>query len=934
MKRSIKALSLALLTIWAGSVSAQISTTFPLHEGVRQGVLDNGMHYYILHNEEPKDRASFYFVQNVGAILENDDQDGLAHFLEHMAFNGTKHFEGKGIISFLERHGVRFGYDINAYTSQDQTVYNLSNIPVHDSEGLLDSCLLVLHDWSGYLLLKPEEIEAERGVIREEWRTRRNSQFRLNQQTTQLIFKDSKYAERDVIGELDVINGFGHEALRSYYETWYRPDQQAVVVVGDLDIDLTEQKVKELFSRIPLRENLPEREYFTIPDNSDLIFGTAKDPEAQFMAVMMLYKSSVPTIRNEESFRSSLIKNLYSSMANMRLTAYRQDPDSHSLMLMTGFMPMARLHEAFALQAIPKPGQAAGAYEEIYREITGISRNGFVASELDRAKTQIQSQLDNFFENREQITHDQWATQLGNYFLQGEPVFSPEREYQLSTETLASVTLEEVNAFAAAIQTDHNQVLIVTGPDKEGTIFPTEQELLAVMSQVEASEIEPYVEEVADEPLVADALQAGDVTRTFAIEGISDATGYELSNGVRVILLPTDYEEDQILMSAFSYGGTSKIATGDLASADMSTSVLAYSGLGSFDMMALEKKLSGSIARVNPSIRAYTEGFNGSSNKKDFETLLQLTYLYFTQPRFDEKAFQVLKNQMETLLENQLADNNKALQDTISLLLSNYSDRTILFNAEMLEDLDYETAKKVYLDRFNNIGDFTFVFVGNLEEGSLSQVQKYLGSIPGTREQENYTDHGVRPAKGKSVNHFDRQMEVEKTTVFTRLSGDLSYTRKNSMSVNIIGKLLDKRYMETIREEEGGSYGVSVSSSMSQIPRPEFTLSISFDTDPGKRERLLEVVWNEINQIKDNGPDATDLQDVKSSLIKLRKEQLDKNGFWLGQIQNSQMTGLNYLDLEAYTQLVNSIDEKMIQKTLKKMLKKPEVVEVLMNPKA
>jgi zinc protease len=924
---------LAGLAIITPSNFAQNTGTFPLNEDVRHGVLENGMNYYILHNEEPKDRASFYFVQNVGAILEEDSQNGLAHFLEHMAFNGTKHFEGKGIIDFLEQHGVRFGYDINAYTAQDQTVYNLSNIPVNDSEGLLDSCLLVMHDWSGYLSLLPEEIESERGVIHEEWRTRRNSQFRLNSQTSKVLYKNSKYADRDVIGDLDVIDNFKHDELRSYYQKWYRPDQQAVVVVGDIDVDEVEKKVIDRFSPIPLREGLPEREVFSIPDNDELLFGKATDPEAQFMAILMIYKSDAPLVQNEETFKKSMMENLYSSMANMRLMAYQQDPESNSLMLMTAGFPLARLHKGFILQAIPKPGKGKESFREIFTEVQGITNNGFTEAELQRAKDQINSQLDNFIENKDQITSDNWATQLGSHFLQGEPVFKPEQEYQLSKETLDNISLDDMNAFAKTLQTEKNQILLVTGPDKEGTVYPTEEELKAVIQEVSNKEIDAYVDETGDQELISDDLKGSEILAEFSITGIPEAKGYTLTNGAKVILMPTDYEEDQILMSAFSYGGTSKLSVEDLPSADMATSLAQYSGLGEFDMIGLQKKLAGKLGRANPFINKYTEGISGSTNKKDQETMFQLTYLHFTHPRFDEKSFQVLQSQMTTLLENSKADNNQALSDTIAMLTTNHSPRTILFNQDLLDKMSFDKAAKVYKDRFDNVGDFTFILVGNLTNETLDLVKKYIGSIPGTPEEEQFVDHNIGPAKGKTTMHFERQMEVAKTTVYTRISGKMDYNLINSLSVNIIGKLLDKRYMETIREEEGGSYGVSVGGSLSRIPSSEFNLTITFDTDPDKRSRLNEIVWSEINKIKDNGPDLSDLEEVKRSFIKLRKEQLDKNGFWMGSIQNSLMTGIDFLNLEAYTERVNSIDAATIQETMVSMMSDPDVVEVMMNPK-
>ena len=924
--------ALAFTLISTGAF-AQMTTTFPLHEDALHGVLDNGMNYYILHNEEPKERASFFFVQTVGAILEEDSQNGLAHFLEHMAFNGTKHFEGKGIIDFLEKHGVRFGYDINAGTSRDETIYNLSNIPINAGEGLLDSCLLVMHDWSGYLLLSPEEIESERGVIHEEWRTRRNSQFRLNQQTSKVIYKGSKYAERDVIGDLDIIDNFKHQELKDYYQRWYRPDQQAVVVVGDIDAKEVEKKVKELFSQIPLRENLPEREYFSIPDNEEVLFGLATDPEAQFTAIMMINKSIIPLIRNEKSYRTDLIQNLYTSMINMRFQELQQDPESNSLMMQALFMPLSRQSQGFAIMTVPKPSLGKEAFSDVVTEVERVKREGFTTGELERAKTQIQSQYDNFLQNKDKISNDNWSNQFGNHFLQAQPVFSPETEYDLMTSTLAAISLNEINAFCNNVPTDDNNLIIITGPEKEGVEFPTKDELISTLKTVQSTEIESYTDEVGSEPLVADELKGGKVISKFDIKGI-DAKGYVLSNGAKVVLMPTEFEEDEILFTSFSYGGTSRLDQKDLASADLATSIAQFSGLGNFDMVNLQKKLTGKIVNLNPYLNTNTEGFSGSSNKEDFETLLQLIYLNFESPRFDEKAYQVLMNQINTLMANRKADNNQAMQDTIDLLSSNYNERTILFDEEMLVQLDYNTAVKAFKDRFDNPGDFSFIFVGSLtEDVALPIIEKYLGSIPGEAQEEAFVDHNIGPAKGKTVSHFSREMEVPKTTVYTALSGEMKYDPGAAVMVSTVGKLLDKRYMETIREEEGGSYGVGVSASLSRIPKNEFNLVISFDTDPEKRDRLLEIVWEEINSIKNNGPDASDLDEVKKSWIKLRKERLDKNGFWMGSIQSNMMSGYDFLSLEEYEKVINAISTKDIQKVVKKMMKNSNVVEVLMNPK-
>jgi zinc protease len=933
MNKTLSVYLLAGLFFSGLSAFSQIKTTFPLNPDVRHGVLENGMNYYILHNEEPKDRASFYFVQNVGAILEEDDQNGLAHFLEHMAFNGTEHFEGKGIIDFLENHGVRFGYEINAGTSLDQTIYNLSNIPVNSSEGLLDSCLLVLHDWSGYLLLEDDEIEAERGVIHEEWRTRRNSQFRINSQTRKVLFKGSKYADRDVIGDLDVIDNFKHEALRSYYKTWYRPDLQAVVVVGDIDVDNVEEKVIDLFSTIPLRENLPVREYFEVPDNEDLLFCKATDPEAQFMAIVMIYKHDAPLVIDDNTYRRDMVRSLYTSMINNRFRELTQDPESSSLMAMTSYMPLTRMMSGFALQVVPKEGQALEAYEELMTGVERVKRDGFEQGELERVKMQMKSQYENFYQNRDEISNENWAYQLANHFLQAEPVFDPKTEFDMATSTLESIGIDEVNDIAQSLQTENNQVLLLTGPEKEGMVYPEREELQEVIEKVKSAEIEKYEDNVGDQPLVSADLPGSEVTSEFTISGI-DAKGFVLGNGAKIVMMSTDFSEDEILFSAFSYGGSSLLPQDDLYTAQISANVASQSGLGDFDLIQLQKKLSGKIARINPQLSEFLEGFSGSSNIRDFETLLQLCYLQFESPRFDEKAYKVFVNQMETILSNLKADPNQAFQDSVSMLSSNYNPRTILFNDEFLNRLDFKKSEDIYRSRFSNASDFTFIIVGNVDiERDLPLVRKYIGSIKGDGSTEKFKDHDIGPAEGKSTVHFDRDMSVPKTTIYMSLSGDMEYSRKNQLCVTAVGDLLDKRYLETIREEEGGSYGVSVSASLGRLPKPEYQLVIQFDTDPEKKEKLLGIVNEEIEKLKVNGPDPQDLEEIKRSMIKVRNEQLDKNGFWLGAIRTTMLFNEDFLSMEEFESLVNSIKPDDVHKTARFMFSKPDIVEVMMSPK-
>ena len=922
---------LILIQLLAFSAFAQRSTTFPLNEEVKTGKLANGMTYYILHNEEPKDRASFYFVQNVGAILEEDSQNGLAHFLEHMAFNGTEHFEGKGILNFLEKHGVRFGADINAYTAQDQTVYNLSSVPT-DKEGLLDSCLLVLHDWSGYLLLKEDEIDAERGVIKEEWRTRRNSRFRINAQTSKVLFKDSKYAVRDVIGDLEVIKNFEYEALRDYYKKWYRPDLQAVVVVGDVDVDEMEAKIKEKFSTIPLNENLPEREYYSIPDNDELLYCQATDIEARSTAVALLYKSANPTVRNENTFRTEIMEKMYQTMIGSRFKEVTQDKNSSSFGLFAGFFSFTRTTKVFYLNASPKEGKGAESFKEMMTEIERVRLYGFTQVELDRTKLQLLSGYENTYQNRDKITNDNWARQLGNHFLEAEPVFTAETEYKLSTKMVNSITLAELNAWCKTVQPENNQVLLVTGPDKEKDILPSEESLVKVLTEVKNTKIEAYVEEADETPLVSAELKGSKVTGKFDVKGI-DAKTYILGNGAKVVLMPTEYSKDEIKFQAYSYGGKSLLNADELASAEAATSMASAAGIGEFDVVKLQKKLAGKTVKINPFISNLTEGIRGSSNMKDFETLLQLTYLTFEAPRFDEEIFNITLDHWNTYAQNRAANNAEAFRDSTTMINSNYNSRTVLFNPEMIKGVDYDKVQNVYKSRFHAANDFTFVFVGNLDEKTaLPLIEKYIGSIKGNGAVEKFADHNVGPAKGNSKLHFDKKMEIPKATVYANLSGELKYSLLNKLCVKAVEQLLSKRYLATVREEEGGSYGVGVRAVLNRVPKNEFSLFLKFDCDPVKQEKLLEIVWKEIYDLKDGKVVSKDLNEIKQNLIKMRKEDVVQNKFWMEAIVTSLKTDKEFVNDEEFEKIVNSINEKMIAKVAKKMFKKMNTTEVIMRP--
>lgn len=929
-----KNIIIAILALSFQGVFSQFKTNIPLDKNVTTGKLKNGLTYYILHNEEPKDRASFYFVQNVGAILEDDNQNGLAHFLEHMAFNGTEHFKGKGIIKMLEKNGVSFGKDINAYTAHDETVYNISTVPVSNKK-LIDSTLWVLHDWSGSLSLTNQEIDAERGVIREEWRTRRTSGFRLKMQTDPVLYKGSKYSKRDVIGDLNIINNFKYPELRNYYKKWYRPDLQAVIIVGDIDVKAMEQKVKTIFSGIPLAKKVAARTYTEIPKHDELYFGTASDKEASSSSITLQYVLDEPLLKDSIVTRKNVMNSFYTSILNNRFKELLLKNQGGALNLKTYFEPISRLNTSFNISALAKKGKIIQSFEEAYTEAERLKRFGAAQAELDRTKKIFISSYDDFISNKDKVDNDSWAEKLTNYFLKAKPFLSPEDDYKLIVGIIKSITLEELNAYAKTIQKPANQVVLVTGSDQDKNDFPAKEAVVNVMKKVENMTLEPYTKKENNAPLIDKELKPAAIKKTFEIAGVKDAKGYILENEAKIIVLPTTYSQDQIVFSAFSKGGKSLVKTEDLASAEIATTIARSSGLGNFDNIGLKEKLTGKVAQAAPFIGENTQGFQGSSNKADFETMLQMVYLSFESPRFDPNIFNILKEQYKNRLETIKKDNGNAFKDSIDLANSNHSQRTFIFNEKFLETIDLKKAENIYRDRIKNAGDFTFIFVGNIPEKALELIQKYIGNINSNPAlKENYVDHNIEPKKGKTEVHFKRPMEVAKATVYLNLTGKIEYSKENALTMYIIGELLSKRFLQTIREEEGGSYGVNVGGNLELIPKPTFSLALTFDCNPDKQEKLMQIVWKELNDLKTTPVNANDLDDIKKALLKNREESLKTNSFWINTLYNNSLNQIPFSTDEEYKNLISKINQKTIQQFSKHVLDSSSSVEVIMSPES
>ena len=928
-------LSIALLCA-AMMVSAQEAPEkLPIDPEVRYGQLDNGLTYYIRHNEQPKQRCEFHIAQSVGAILEEDHQNGLAHFLEHMAFNGTEHFPGKGIINYFESVGVNFGGNINAYTSIDETVYRLSDVPTY-RQGIIDSALLVMHDWSCGLLLLPEEIDAERGVIREEWRTRRTASRRIWSRMQEAMYPGTQYAKRDVIGDTAVINHFEYQALRDYYKKWYGPDNQAIIVVGDINVDTIEAKIKALWANVPRRVNYGERPIYTVNHNDKPLIAIVTDPEAEGSRITLQYKfDPLPEAfqSTAQEYMIEMVRDLVCTMLDNRFTELSLDPKASFTGAGCYYGEIAKKMDAFIAVSIPKEGRETEAYNDLLFQLEKMHRYGFTNAELERVKSEKMNDMNTAFNERNTRKNIALARECIRHFEDGEAMPGMQWEYDFVQAGLPMVSLETVNKVAKAL-IHPNPTVAISGPEKEGVNIPSEETILASLAGQSELAIDAPVEEAFDSELVKKAPHKGKIKSVNRNEELG-ITEWVLSNGIKVVFKPTEFKADEILMRAFSKGGMSQVKTEDLPSAQAATAIVSLSGIGRFNYTQLEKALTGKTVSVSPEISESIEQMRGSSSVKDFESMLQLTYLYFTAPRRDDKAYETFVSLMKNQLANRDKNPKNIFSDSIQMMSTNHSERTILVTNEMLEKVSLDKALEVYKARFANPADFTFVFVGNINPNDpkvQEMVCQWLGGMKTKKcAHEEVIDHHVTVALGKQKNYFSRQMET--TTASNRIqytSYDIPYTLANDLNMEIIGRILSTRYLESIREREGGSYGVGTHGYVVALPKPRAGLIMQFDTDPQKQERLMQIIHEEVQTIIANGPLASDLQKEKESMLKDFQEDLEKNTFWRSTLYMYYMYGTN--EVRDYKAAVEAITAQTVQATLKKLVDAGTMYEAVMFP--
>lgn len=931
MKRLIFFSFLAFVAIGA-TAQGTTDNSVPADTAFRIGKLDNGLTYYIRHNTEPAGRACYYIIQNVGAILEKDNQNGLAHFLEHMAFNGTKHFPDKGILNTLERHGVAFGRNINAYTSFDETVYNLSDVPV-DKPGLIDTSLMILADWSDFLTLAAEEIDKERGVIMEEWRSRRDASWRMMTQMLPVLFEGSQYAVRDVIGDTAVIKNFEPETLRNFYHDWYRSDLQAIAVVGDIDVDAVEAKIKEIFSPIPAIENpLPRPQNLLVPKQGTQYL-LITDPEASETSVSLITNDREPDLRARDIqyIRDGYVIALMNRMMRSRFSEIVQKGTPPFVNGSLNYSPfLARNYNALVLSATVREDQEATAFEAALTELERVRRHGFTKGELERAKATMLSNFENIYKQRDKISNDRWAAQARDHFLTGEPIPSLDLQYDYYKNILPEITLEEVSARLEGLISDDNSFILVEGPDDKTHL--TEAEALDIVRKVKAADIKPYEDLTGGTDLIGEPLPGAEVIKTVALPLFS-ATEWTLSNGAKVVFRHADYEKDNVSLSGYAFGGESLYNDSLVPSLSLFPVVISMYGAGEFDNVALTKMLAGKKASVSLGLQETMQTVTGTSTPKDFETMMQLLYLRFAQPNYNREAYDAIIGRYTAVITAMQKNPNKIMSDSLQMNMTGYHPRTFLMTPESMKLISYDDVNHIYETAFDDASDFTFFITGNIEEEvARDMAARYIGSLPSRYTTETWKDLGINQPEGTVRKEIAIPLAVPKATVIISYSADSKFIPSNYLRMDVLKGILDLVYTEKVREEEGGTYGVRLNASSEKRPEEKTNLLIAFECDPERASELKEIIYRELTDIAINGPSQVNLEKTVSNMLKTREEEREHNKYWANTVQSYYLYGIDRNDDKNFADILNKIRTKDIRKVVKKLLAKADLLEMVFVP--
>ncbi len=891
----------------------QVAEILPIDPAVRSGKLTNGLRYVIRENKRPENRAELRLVVDAGSVLEDEDQQGLAHFVEHMAFNGTGNFPKHEIIDFLEGIGMRFGPHLNAYTSFDETVY-MFQVPT-DSAEVMEKAFRILGDWAHRVKFDPEEIEKERGVVIEEWRSGRGAGARMRDKQLPVLLKDSRYAERLPIGQKALLDTFKHDSLTRFYRDWYRPDLMAVVAVGDFGVDSVETLIKKTFEPIPKAENPRARTAYTVPDHEETLFAIATDPENSRSSISVYFLQDVVPEGTKENYRSMLIRSMFNSMLNQRFSELITKPNPPFLGAGSRRGNLVRTKAAYILGAGVQEGGIERGLEAVLIEALRVQRHGFTQPEVDRLKINMLRSIEQSYRERDKRRSRGFASEYIRHILTGEPIPGIEVERDLFRELLPGIRVEEINRLIGEWITNENRVIVVSAPEKEGLPVPSETELLDVINKVQEKEVAPYREDVSDDPLVARIPTPGQVVREATIDTLG-VTEWTLSNGVEVVMKPTDFKNDEVVFTSFSPGGHSLASDENYTAASSATSVMMESGLGEFSQIELRKKLAGKVVRVSPGIRSLGESLSGSASPEDLETMFQLIYLMFTEPRADSLAYRAFLDRMRGRLQNREMRPETAYSDTIQVTMSQNHFRARPLSEKILAEMDLQKSLAFYKDRFADASDFTFVFVGNFAPEKIKPlVATYLGGLPARNRGETWRDTGVRPPTGVIEKTVRRGQEPKSRTrlIFT---GAIDYSDRFERYVfDSMGEVLNIKLREVLREDEGGTYGVGVRTSRWRWPEGRYSISISFGCDPERLEELTQLVFAQIDSMKQQPVDQSYIDKVME--MKLRRWETDKkeNRYWRNTLVWYYQNGVDLMALLTYEdEIITKLTAEHVQK--------------------
>ncbi len=938
MRKLFKKAILFMTALCGFTAAAQMDQPLPLDPAVRTGQLPNGMTYYIRHNETPKGQADFYIAQKVGSILEEDNQRGLAHFLEHMCFNGTENFPGNNLITWLESVGVKFGQNLNAYTSIDETVYNISNVPTA-REAVVDSCLLILHDWADGLLLDPKEIDKERGVIHEEWRSRNVGQQRILEQVLPKLYPGSKYGYRLPIGTMEVVDNFPPQALRDYYEAWYRPDNQGIIVVGDIDPDVIENKIKEVFSPIKMPENPKTRVYESVPDTPGTIYAIGADPEQQYSVFEIYFKSEVMprNMRNTMIYMvQDYVTDMIAAMLNARYNEMASNPDCEfaGASASYGNYLVASTEDALSIGGVAKGDDVMPAFKSVYRELLRAVRGGFTMSEYDRARSEYLSRLEKAYNNREHTETENYSREIVRTFVDNVPMPGIETEYQLMNAVAGQIPVDAVNQALKELVTDDNRAVLMMLPEKTGVLIPTEEQLAAAMGEVNGENIEAFVDEVKAEPLIPQLPAPGKIVKEEALPQWG-ATKLTLSNGATVVVKVTDFKADEITFDAQALGGTSVFPDTYAASLIAFPMMVEQSGLGDYTYKDMQKYLQGKQVVVQPQFDAYVRDVAGTTTPKDLPTAMELLYMTFTNFNITPDEFLASQKQYEGILKNQETNPQFIFQRDLNKTLYDNPRRQAI-TSQVIADAKLDQTLEIARTMTANAADYTFFFVGSIDMATFRPlVEQYIASLPAdakkvTKAPKYLESLCIKP--GEKEITFTTEMQQPQTYVAVLDYGEMTYTQKDRAAALVAGQILTNRLLNKVREEMGAVYSIWASGNMQRVAYKDNTVIQSvFPMKPEKRAEVLKVIADEFKGMESNIT-ADELAKVVEFSVKNVNEALTQNDAWLGAMAGEALNGVD--TFHGAEEMYKAMTVADIQNFMKKLNAQGNYRVVLLEPAA